>query len=170
LDPELLEVEITEAIAVQNMQVAIDALGQLSDAGFSVSIDDFGTGYASLSYLQSLPIHKIKIDRSFIDGVLINPNDAAIVSAVIAMGHTLGLEVIAEGVESTEQLHFLRDLQCDQIQGYLISRPVNRDQADQLLQRPLEVTGLILTDSGSSQHTSFSHTGQLLSVLNPVPK
>lgn len=169
IDPSLIEIEITEAIAVQNMDSAIAMLEELVAVGISISIDDFGTGYASLSYLQSLPIHKIKIDRSFVEGVLINANDAAIVSAVIAMAHTLGLEVIAEGVETQEQMNFLKDLSCDQIQGYLISRPVPRDQIDVLILNSAELKATFMTESDFQQHSSFAHTGSLLGVLNQVP-
>lgn len=169
IDPSLIEIEITEAIAVQNMDSAIAMLGEMVAVGISISIDDFGTGYASLSYLQSLPIHKIKIDRSFVEGVLTNANDAAIVSAVIAMAHTLGLEVIAEGVETQEQMNFLKDLSCDQIQGYLLSRPVPRDQIDILIQDSDELKASIMTESDFQRQSSFAHTGSLLSVLNQVP-
>lgn len=169
IDPSLIEVEITEAIAVQNMESAIVMLEELVAVGISISIDDFGTGYASLSYLQSLPIQKIKIDRSFIDGVLINANDAAIVSAVIAMAHTLGLEVIAEGVESQEQMNFLKDLSCDQIQGYLVSRPVPREQIDLLIHNAAAIKSSVMTESDFQQRSSFAHTGSLLSVMNQVP-
>lgn len=169
IDPSLIEIEITEAIAVQNMDSAIAMLEELVAVGISMSIDDFGTGYASLSYLQSLPIHKIKIDRSFVEGVLINANDAAIVSAVIAMAHTLGLEVIAEGVESQEQMNFLKDLSCDQIQGYLVSRPMPRDQIDAFIQNSAELKASIMVDSDFQQHSRFAHTGSLLSVLNQAP-
>ena len=164
-----LEVEVTETIAVDNIQVAIDTLREVAAAGIAISMDDFGTGYASLSYLQSLPIHKIKIDRSFIDGLLTSNNDSSIVSAVIAMGHTLGLEVIAEGVETFEQMQFLQDMHCDQIQGYFLSRPISRENTDALIQNYSAIQQRIVDSENSSQGDGFKVSGAMLSVLNNAP-
>lgn len=169
IPPSTVEVEITEAIAMENMESAVQMLEEIAQAGIGISVDDFGTGYASLSYLQRLPINKIKIDKSFINGVLENSNDASIVSAVIAMGHTLGLEVVAEGVETREQMHFLQDLQCDQIQGYLISRPLPRDQLDELMQQAGTFKKLVKSNQANNSALVTSSNGTLMSIINQAP-
>ncbi|MCL5103157.1 MAG: EAL domain-containing protein [Armatimonadetes bacterium] len=124
LDPQYLELELTESALMQNPEVAVDVLGKLKQMGVRISVDDFGTGYSSLSYLKRFPIDAVKIDQSFVRDITTNPDDAAIAGAVVAMAHSLKLRVIAEGVETLEQLEFLRSLKCDEIQGYFISRPV----------------------------------------------
>jgi len=108
-------------------------LNRLHEMGIQLSIDDFGTGYSSLSYLKRFPISTLKIDQSFVCDLSTNRDDAAIVNAIIALGHGLGLKVIAEGVETIEQLDYLRTLKCDEIQGYLFSRPVPADEMTRLL-------------------------------------
>ena len=128
-----IELEITESILMQKSQQEQNMLQELSDQGFKISIDDFGTGYSSLSYLKRFTIDVLKIDRSFIQDVTSDPDDAAIVKAIIAMAHALKLIVIAEGVETHEQLTFLQELECDQIQGYLISKPVPAIEFEHLL-------------------------------------
>ena len=124
LSPECLEVEITESVVMHNASEAIVTLEKLSRMGVHVSIDDFGTGYSSLSYLKRFPIDTLKIDRSFIRDVSSDMDDAAIVRATIGLAHNLRLRVVAEGVETAEQLHFLRSLGCDEYQGYHKSRPL----------------------------------------------
>jgi diguanylate cyclase (GGDEF)-like protein/PAS domain S-box-containing protein len=124
LDSRWLEVELTESSAMRDADNAIAVVNQLKDMGIACSIDDFGTGYSSLSVLKRFPITKLKIDRSFVLDVTTDPNDAAIVDAIIAMAKALKLKVVAEGVENQEHLDFLRDLGCDQIQGYFFSRPL----------------------------------------------
>ncbi|HUP94643.1 MAG TPA: EAL domain-containing protein [Burkholderiales bacterium] len=124
LAPECLEVEITESVVMQNASEAIVTLERLSKMGVQVSIDDFGTGYSSLSYLKRFPIDKLKIDRSFIRDISSDMEDAAIVRATIGLAHNLRLKVIAEGVETKDQLDFLRSLGCDEYQGYYKSRPL----------------------------------------------
>ena len=124
LAPEHLELELTEGALVRDLDSARDTLEELRARGVRVSIDDFGTGYSSLSYLKRLPIDVLKIDRSFVDDITVDPDDAAISEAIIRLGQTLRMEVVAEGVETREQLAFLRDLGCDAIQGFLISRPL----------------------------------------------
>ena len=123
LPPQMLELEITENVAL-NYQDAIDPLKTLHDFGVKLAFDDFGTGYASLSYLTRLPLARIKIDRSFVNKVTEDAEDAAIVRSLIVMAHNLGLEVIAEGVETEAQAGFLRDERCEEAQGYLYAKPL----------------------------------------------
>jgi EAL domain-containing protein (putative c-di-GMP-specific phosphodiesterase class I)/GGDEF domain-containing protein/putative methionine-R-sulfoxide reductase with GAF domain len=124
LDPQALELEITESVVMFQADAVIRTLHDLKDDGVSHAMDDFGTGYSSLSYLQRLPISRLKIDRSFVSNIIANANDAAIVRAVIGMAHSLGVTVIAEGVETAAQLGYLRGLGCEEMQGYYFSRPV----------------------------------------------
>lgn len=123
MEPQYLELELTESIAIEGDDHTIEWLNILKDMGVKLSIDDFGTGYSSLSYLKRLPIDTIKIDKSFIRDIQTDPNDATIITAIIRMSHGLKLNVIAEGVETQEQLDFLKTEGCDQFQGYLISKP-----------------------------------------------
>ena len=118
LDPTYLEVEVSESALMSDPEESVNILKQLSKMGVLVSVDDFGTGYSSMSYLQRFPIDKLKIDRTFINEVTSSNDDASIVSAIVSLGHTLKLKVIAEGVETPEQLEFLQMLGCDQYQGY----------------------------------------------------
>jgi EAL domain-containing protein (putative c-di-GMP-specific phosphodiesterase class I) len=124
LESRFLELEITESIAMYNPQKTIAIFKELQEIGIKISIDDFGTGYSSLAYLRQLPLDELKIDRSFVNAITTNPDDAIIVRTIIAMAHSLNLSVIAEGVETEEQYNFLQSLNCDEIQGYLFSRPV----------------------------------------------
>ncbi|HCN89642.1 MAG TPA: GGDEF domain-containing protein [Oxalobacteraceae bacterium] len=128
-----LELEITESIIMENPEMAAETLHKLSDMGVHLSIDDFGTGYSSLSYLKRFPINTLKIDRSFVRDITTDSDDAAIAKAVIALAHSMKLKVIAEGVETAEQLHFLREQRCDQIQGYYLSRPLAAAEIETLL-------------------------------------
>jgi EAL domain-containing protein (putative c-di-GMP-specific phosphodiesterase class I) len=124
MSPQCLELEVTENVMIQNIAQTAAILRRLHDLGIQISIDDFGTGYSSLSYLKRFPIHALKIDRSFVSDITWNQDDAAIASAVITMAHSLKLGVIAEGVETKEQLKFLQDLQCHNMQGNFFSKPV----------------------------------------------
>jgi diguanylate cyclase (GGDEF)-like protein len=124
LEPTYLEIELTESAVMHNAGASAEILEQLSRLGVHISIDDFGTGYSSLNYLRRFPLDKLKIDRSFIKDVVANPEDAAIVQAIISLAHSLRLKVIAEGVETEQQLHFLRSLGCDQYQGFFCSPAV----------------------------------------------
>jgi diguanylate cyclase len=130
---ERLDLEITESVIIQHSEEAIARFQALDDMGVRISIDDFGTGYSSLSYLKRLAIHQLKIDQSFVRDISSDPDDAAIVSAIIAIAHSLGLEVVAEGVETAEQLAFLKSLGCDAAQGYYFSKPLPGEEFTQLL-------------------------------------
>ena len=133
LAPSMLELEMTEGIAMENSERTISVLNKLHELGVSLSIDDFGTGYSSLSYLKRFKIDTLKIDQSFVRDLGQDPEDAAIITAIIAMAHSLGFRTIAEGVETQEQLNFLREKQCDEIQGYFFSKPVPAEEFVQLL-------------------------------------
>lgn len=135
LRPELLELELTESILLQDVEATIKSLHGLKELGIKLSIDDFGTGYSSLSYLKRLSVDKLKIDQSFVRDMLSDPDGASIVRAIIQLGHNLQLTVIAEGVETAEQLAFLQESACDEAQGYLFSRPVPVEQFVQLIQQ-----------------------------------
>ncbi|MBL3603000.1 putative bifunctional diguanylate cyclase/phosphodiesterase [Pseudomonas syringae] len=139
--PQWLEVELTESSLMENTSHTIATLETLRANGVSISIDDFGTGYSSLAYLRRFPIDKLKIDIAFIREVTSNPQDAAIARAIIELAHSLGLKVIAEGVETPEQLAFLRDNQCDQTQGYLISKPLPLAELETFLSAPEQQFG-----------------------------
>jgi EAL domain-containing protein (putative c-di-GMP-specific phosphodiesterase class I) len=124
LPAELLELELTESVLLHDTEAALETLRALKKIGVRLAIDDFGTGYCSLSYVKSLPVHKLKIDRSFVSGLGNGLEDAAIVRAIIQLGQSLQLEVVAEGVETNAQLDFLSASGCDQIQGFRVSRPL----------------------------------------------
>jgi len=135
LAPGFLELEITENVLMQNDQSSMNNLNTLHEIGIRLSIDDFGTGYSSLSYLKRFPVDVLKIDKSFVSDITSDPDDATIVSAIAVMAHRLNLQVIAEGVETEEQLEFLRHCSCDVIQGYLFSRPVESAVLEKMLVR-----------------------------------
>lgn len=130
-----LELEITESLLMKEDQQEQDILKELNDKGYKIAIDDFGTGYSSLSYLKRFTIDTLKIDRSFIRDIPSDQDDAEIVKAIVAMAHALRLTVIAEGVENEDQLAFLRQLNCDEIQGYLFSKPVPAEEFERLLRQ-----------------------------------
>lgn len=134
LNPKYLELEINEETTIEDMDLAIEQMKKIKKIGVQISLDHFGVGYTAISYLKLLPINAIKVDRSFIKGIPDQPNDCAIVNAFIALSHQLGYEVIAEGVETAEQLAYLSQHNCDMIQGYYLSHPVS--QEDILLQLP----------------------------------
>ncbi|MFB2922986.1 EAL domain-containing protein [Aerosakkonema funiforme] len=137
LDPQYLELEITETTIMQNLDFASEMLRDLQTLGVYISIDDFGTGYSSLGYLKKFPFDKLKIDQSFVRDLKDNPQDIAIISAMITLGRGLNLKVVAEGVETREQLELLRSLQSEEMQGYLFSQPLAVEEATNLLHNPL---------------------------------
>ena len=134
----LLDLELTESVAMHDPKGAIEVMNDLHERGIRMSIDDFGTGYSSLSYLKKFRVYKLKIDKSFIQDISTDGEDRAIVAAVISMSKSLGLRTIAEGVETAEQLEFLREQGCDEVQGYYFSKPLPVAQMDALLAARLE--------------------------------
>lgn len=124
IEPRFLELEITESVLLQDAECILAALMAFKEAGITLSVDDFGTGYSSLRYLKRFPIDTLKIDQSFVEFLATDPDDATICAAILAMAQQLGLNVVAEGVETKEQLEFLRLHKCDQIQGFLCSKPL----------------------------------------------
>jgi EAL domain-containing protein (putative c-di-GMP-specific phosphodiesterase class I) len=135
LDPQSLVLEITETAIMERLDAAITILTELRRLGARLALDDFGTGYSSLSYLQRLPVDILKIDRSFVAGVARSTEDSALARGILTLGQTLGLETVAEGIETAEQLAALRDLGCQLGQGYFFARPLGPAAVDALLER-----------------------------------
>ncbi len=135
LAPEWIELEITEGTAMTDVAVSSAILTDLAEMGARISIDDFGTGYSSLGYLQKFAIHALKIDRSFVSGVTSNPNDAAIAEAILAMARALDIEVVAEGVETDEQIAFFRERGCHRVQGFRLGKPMPANDFARILRR-----------------------------------
>lgn len=133
ISPKYLHIEITESLAMKNIESTIARLNELVEKGVSISIDDFGTGYSSLNYLKKLPITKLKIDQSFIKDIAADSDDRAIISAVTAMAHNMGMKVLAEGVETEDQLSFLRSEHCDEAQGYFFGKPLPAEEFAELV-------------------------------------
>jgi EAL domain-containing protein (putative c-di-GMP-specific phosphodiesterase class I) len=140
LPPEYLEFEITEGVLLSNADETFVALNELKTIGLKLTIDDFGTGYCSFSYLKQFPVSKLKIDRSFIRGVAVDPDDAAITTAIIHMAQSLNLQVIAEGVENEAQFSFVRENRCNAIQGFYFSAPLNRAEFECVLRSAKSAT------------------------------
>jgi EAL domain-containing protein (putative c-di-GMP-specific phosphodiesterase class I) len=151
LDPRFLELELTEGSVMKDPDEAIGRLHELKAMGLQISIDDFGTGYSSLNYLKRFPISRLKIDQSFVSEIHTDSDDAAIVTAIITLAHALKLTVIAEGVETNEQLEFLSLLNCDEVQGYLFGKPLSAE----------EFTELLMERSGLNSRPSYD--------TNPLP-
>ena len=135
LDAGSLKLELTESTVVEDTEVMSDLLIKLRDLGIQVQIDDFGTGYSSLGYLHNLPIQTIKIDRSFISRLETNESSLEIVRTILSMAHNLGMAVIAEGVETDNQLSELRNMNCEYMQGFLFAEPVDSLEAGKLLSK-----------------------------------
>ena len=151
-----IDIEITEGVLLEDLEDCVKKLTAVRELGVRVAIDDFGTGYPLLRYLARLPIDTLKIDRSFVSMVTENPNDLAIVSAIIVLAHGLDLDVVAEGVETEEQRKFLRLLRCDQMQGFLFSRPVPKDMIENMLRSGANTTAQahVAADSSSTRTVS----------------
>ena len=138
LDGDCLDLELTESSMMHNAEQAVKVLRKLKETGITISVDDFGSGYSSLSYLKHLPLDVLKIDRTFVNEMTTDPNNAAIVLAIITLAHNLGLKAIAEGVETEAQWSLLRRLDCDEMQGYLFSKPLPAEAFERLLQKRQE--------------------------------
>ena len=139
LEPQYLELELTENSIISNINV-INTINSLKDLGLFVALDDFGTGYSSLSYLKNIHLDKLKIDKSFVQNILLNHGDEVIIQAIITMAHSLNMDVLAEGVESVQQLDFLNNRKCGDIQGFYFTNPLSISDG-----RPF-----YLVDSGST--------------------
>jgi diguanylate cyclase (GGDEF)-like protein/PAS domain S-box-containing protein len=133
LEPRYLELELTESLIMQDVASSVATMKDLQSLGIQLSIDDFGTGYSSLSALKTFPVTRLKIDKSFVDGLLADDNDRAVAGAVVSLGQTLNLRVIAEGVETDAQAEFLRSINCDEMQGYLFSKPLPAQDIEAML-------------------------------------
>ena len=128
LPPASLQLELTEGVVMSDASYTIGALCELKDLGVTLSVDDFGTGYSSLGYIKQLPVSTLKIDQCFVRDIEMDNNDSAIIRAIVTLGHSLDLTIVAEGVETKEQLDFLHTLGCDQVQGYYFSKPLPEDE------------------------------------------
>ena len=162
MPPSNLVLELTETAVMHDPDVAIGILNEIQQAGVQISVDDFGTGYSSLNYLRRLPISKLKIDRSFVKDIGIDQNGEAIVKAILALAHSLNLQVIAEGVEEESHVEFLRGIQCDQLQGYFFSRPLPVDQLEEILRNEWvkwssQEAGIINSDTANKFRPSPLH-------------
>ncbi|PLX62210.1 EAL domain-containing protein [Sedimenticola selenatireducens] len=146
-----IELEITETSLMENAEFMEEVLVRLADIGLEVAVDDFGTGYSSLSYLKRLPIDLLKIDQSFVRDLPSNSNDTAICRAIIAMAHSLNLRVLAEGVETEEQMQFLRKENCDEMQGFLYSKPISADEISEMIRQCFWHTSVTQDDISSTQ-------------------
>ncbi|TCG03659.1 diguanylate cyclase [Paraburkholderia steynii] len=147
LDPQYLELELTESTIMRNAEEAVSMLNELHALGIGLAIDDFGTGYSSLSYLKRFPVDRLKIDRSFVSDIGESSDDETITSAIIALAHSLNLQVIAEGVETSTQLDFLKERACDEMQGYFFAKPLPHDAIPGMLQRGAENAALIAANA-----------------------
>ena len=148
LRPDRLELELTETAVVKDKVRSLHFIRQIRALGVSVALDDFGTGYSSLDTLRTFPFDKIKLDRSFVEGLSSDPRALAIIRAVLALGHSLSIPVLAEGIETSEQLALLRSEACDEAQGYLLGRPI---PVDQLARNggPLTAAGIAAVEAGT---------------------
>lgn len=157
--PELLWVEITESMMLDEPDLVARTLEEISSMGVRIAMDDFGTGFSSLSVLQKFPIHRIKIDRAFVQGLAVGINDRSLVRTIIAMARSMALDLVAEGVETIEQLQALRELGCDKAQGYLISRPVPADAMRSTMVALDEMASLSIFAPTLSEHMGSDHVG-----------
>jgi EAL domain-containing protein (putative c-di-GMP-specific phosphodiesterase class I) len=135
LPPSMLQLEITESIIMESPDLITEKLQCLRTNGISIALDDFGTGYSSLGYLRNLPIDTLKIDKLFIDDISKKDSNSIITDSIISLGHKIGLSVISEGVETAEQIQYLKNYQCDIIQGYYYSKPLPSDQVEHFIRQ-----------------------------------
>ena len=161
--PGLLELELTETVLMKRAESAASVLQALRVRGIRISVDDFGTGYSSLSYLRKFPIDALKIDQSFVQQITVTRGDTTIVAAIISMGRSMNLRVIAEGVETAAELAFLRSCHCDEGQGYLFSRPLRAQQFATLLSAGIWIPGYPLRN-GSKRKMRSAKPNSALSV------
>ncbi|HJV92814.1 MAG TPA: EAL domain-containing protein, partial [Azonexus sp.] len=138
----LLNLEVTESMSMASPEQTIASMTELTECGLSLSIDDFGTGYSSLAYLKLFPVSTLKIDRSFVKDIETDRNDADICDVTVLLAHKLGLDVVAEGVESEAQLKYLLSIGCEKIQGYLISKPLPAAEAERFILDHAPLSGL----------------------------
>ena len=131
INPKFVELEITESILMKDFENSVKLLTEIRDLGINIALDDFGTGYSSLSYLKQLPINTLKIDKSFIDNIVTNEREKAIVDGIIQLAQKIDLDVIAEGVETKEQIKLLKSMGCNQIQGYYFSKPLPASEIEE---------------------------------------
>ena len=139
INPNIVELEITETVLMQSLDASIEILKKLMDMGIRIALDDFGTGYSSLSYLRKIPISTLKIDKSFIDNITSNKKEEAIINNIIQMAHSMDLKIVAEGVEIEEQLSILKERKCDYIQGYYFSKPLIASEIEKLLEKETKI-------------------------------
>jgi EAL domain-containing protein (putative c-di-GMP-specific phosphodiesterase class I) len=156
LEPQYLEIELTETTVMDHAENSVNILEELSRMGVLVSIDDFGTGYSSMSYLRRFPIDKLKIDRSFIHDMTTSGDAASIVQAIISLAHSLRLKVVAEGVETAEQLEQLRELGCDQFQGFYRSAAIPPGEIEKFMQLTPQAAGLADQDMFMMTHSKLA--------------
>ena len=156
LEPQYLEVELTESAVMSDPEESIEILEQLSAMGVLVSVDDFGTGYSSMSYLRRLPIDKLKIDRVFINEIVSRPEDASIVRAIVSLAHSLRLKVVAEGVETPAQLDFLKAVGCDEYQGYHFSRPLPSREFERVVREKAVQAETFTQDDALRTHSKLA--------------
>jgi diguanylate cyclase len=156
LEPQFLEVELTESAVMSDPEESIAILEQLSAMGVLVSVDDFGTGYSSMSYLRRLPIDKLKIDRVFINEIVSRPEDASIVRAIVSLAHSLRLKVVAEGVETSAQLDFLKAVGCDEYQGFHFSRPVPAREFERVVREKAAQTDTFTQEDANRTHSKLA--------------
>lgn len=135
ISPNLLEFEITERIIMQNEKIVYDSIKDFKERGITFSLDDFGTGYASITYLKQFQFEYVKIDRSFIQNIHLDSQDAALTKAIIELAHGLRMKVVAEGIETVEQFNILQSFHCDEVQGYLYSKPLKAEQFESFMSK-----------------------------------
>ena len=140
LEPQFLELEVTETAAIYDIEFTSEVFHRLGEMGVQLSIDDFGTGHSSLSRLQFLPLNHLKIDKSFVQDLTHNQKVSHIISTIVALGKSLGLSIVAEGVETVQQLDFLRSIDCETAQGFFFYRPISVDEATRLLEKQVQET------------------------------